>query len=79
MTVEVQEVIEGIFEILDSEYGSNRDKYEYDGDYVIVTESIEDFNEIQKKTNMDVNDIIVKYVDNMQLPLGFKNLKCKNF
>ncbi|MDU4589403.1 MAG: hypothetical protein E6240_07795 [Clostridium butyricum] len=60
---EVQEVIKGILEILDSEYGSNRNKYVDDGGYVIVVESIEDFKEIQKKTNIDVNDVIVEYVD----------------
>ena len=63
LPVEVQEVIKGILEILDSEYGSNRDKYANDGGYIIVTESIEDFKEIQKKVNIDINDVIVEYVD----------------
>ena len=63
LPVEVQEVIKGILEILDSEYGSNRDKYVDDGGYVIVVESIEDFKEIQKKTNIDINNVIVEYVD----------------
>ena len=60
---EVQEVIKGILEILDSEYGADRDKYADNGGYVVVVESIEDFKEVQKKTNIDVNDIIVEYVD----------------
>lgn len=60
---EVQEVIRGILEILDSEYGADRDKYSDNGGYVVVVESSEDFKEIQKKTNIDVNDIIVEYVD----------------
>lgn len=63
LPAEVQEVIKGILEILDSEYGADRDKYANNGGYVIVAESIEDFKEIQKKTNIDVNDVIVEYVD----------------
>ncbi|WP_242976801.1 hypothetical protein [Clostridium sp. 3-3] len=63
LPVEVQDVIKGILEILDSEYGTDKDKYVDDGGYVIVVESIEDFKEIQKKTNIDVNDVIVEYVD----------------
>lgn len=63
LPIEVQEVIKGVLEILDSEYGSNRDKYVDDGGYVIVVESIEDFKEIQKKTNIDINNVIVEYVD----------------
>ncbi|ACD53679.1 hypothetical protein HYH38_04250 [Clostridium botulinum] len=39
LQVEVQGVIRGVLEILDSEYGSNRDKYADDGGYVIVVES----------------------------------------
>lgn len=63
LPIEVQEVIKGILEILDSEYGADRDKYSDNGGYVVVVESSEDFKEIQKKTNIDVNDIIVEYVD----------------
>lgn len=63
LPIEVQELIKGILEILDSEYGADRDKYSDDGGYVVVVESIEDFKEIQKKTNIDVNDVIVEYVD----------------
>ena len=70
LPVEVQEVIKGILEILDLEYGSNRDKYADDGGYVIVAESIEDFEEIQKKTNIDVNDVIVEYVDKISCADG---------
>lgn len=39
LQVEVQGVIRGVLEILDSEYRSNRDKYADDGGYVIVVES----------------------------------------
>ena len=63
LPIEVQEVIKGILEILDSEYGTDRDKYADNGGYVVVVESSEDFKEIQKKTNIDVNDIIVEFVD----------------
>lgn len=63
LPIEVQEVIKGILEILDSEYGTDRDKYADNGGYVVVVESSEDFKKIQKKTNIDVNDIIVEYVD----------------
>lgn len=63
LPVEVQDVIKDILEILNSQYGANRDKYADDGGYVIVAESIEDFKAIQKKTNIDINDVIVEYVD----------------
>lgn len=36
MTQEVQKVIMGILEILDTEYGASRNKYEDDGGYVVV-------------------------------------------
>ncbi|OOM06397.1 hypothetical protein [Clostridium saccharobutylicum] len=51
LPIEVQEVIKGILEILDTEYGANRDKYVDDGGYIIATESIKDLNEIKKKTS----------------------------
>ena len=63
LAIEVQEVIKGILEILDLEYGTERDKHADNGGYVVVVESIEDFKEIQNKTNIDVNDVIVEYVD----------------
>lgn len=63
LPIKVQEVIKGILEILDSEYGADRDKYVDDGGYAVVVERIEDFKELQEKANIDVNDIIVEYVD----------------
>lgn len=63
LPAEVQEVIKGILEILDSEYGEDRDKYADNGGYVVVVESIEDFKEIQEKANINVNDVIVEYAD----------------
>ena len=72
LPIEVQEVMKGILEILDSEYGAYRDKYADNGGYVVVVvvEGIEDFKEIQKKTNIDVNDIIVEYVDKIECSNG---------
>ena len=63
LPIEVQEVIKGILEIFDSEYGADRDKYADNGGYVVVVESIKDFKELQEKTNIDVNDVIVEYID----------------
>lgn len=63
LPIEVQEVIKGILEILDSEYGADRDKHADNGGYVVVVESIEDFKELQEKVNIDVNDVIVEYID----------------
>ncbi|NFG57485.1 hypothetical protein FDB44_02360 [Clostridium botulinum] len=63
LPVEVQDVIKEILEILDPEYGVDRDKYADDGGYVVVVENIEDFKEIHKKINIDINDVIVEYVD----------------
>ncbi|WP_265859391.1 hypothetical protein [Clostridium botulinum] len=60
---EVQDVIKYILEILDSQYGANREKYTDDDGYVVVVENIEDFKEIHKKINIDINDVIVEYVD----------------
>lgn len=63
LPIEVKEVIKGILEIIDSEYGADRGKYVDNGGYVVVVESIEDFKEIQKKANIDVNDVVIEYVD----------------
>ncbi|MDU1007015.1 hypothetical protein ONV75_04725 [Clostridium sp. LQ25] len=60
---EVQETIRGILQILDAEYGTNRNKYEDDGGYVIVVEKKEDFKEIKDKTYIDCNEVIAEYVD----------------
>lgn len=60
---EVQETIQGILEVLDTEYGAERNKYEDNGGYVIVVERKEDFKEIKYKTYIDCNDVIAEYVD----------------
>lgn len=70
LPIEVQEAIKPVLKILDLEYGSNRNKYEDNGGYVIVVENIEDFKQIKKKTNIDVNDVIVEYVDEISCTNG---------
>ncbi|MGG7178342.1 hypothetical protein ACQPU1_12145 [Clostridium paraputrificum] len=59
----VQETIQGILQILDTEYGADRNKYEDNGGYIIVVENKEDFQEIKKKTYIDCDDVIVEFVD----------------
>lgn len=60
---EVQKVVKGILQVLDSGYGDNRDKYEDDGGYVVVVESEEDFQIIKDKIYIDCDSIIPEYVD----------------
>lgn len=60
---EVLETIQGILQILDTEYGADRDKYEDDGGYIIVVERKEDFEEIKNRTYIDCNNVIAEYVD----------------
>lgn len=62
ITHEVQEIILGIIQILDTEYGANRNKYEDDGGYVVV-EKIEDFKELENKANINCHEVIAEYVD----------------
>ena len=63
---EVQENIEGILSILDEEYGDNRDQYKDNGGYVIVVEDESDFQIIKEKAHIDVDDVIVEYVDEIE-------------
>lgn len=60
---EVQETIKRILQILDTEYGADRDKYKDDGGYIIVVEKEEDFEEINHKCYIDCDDVIAEYVD----------------
>lgn len=60
---EVQETIQGILQILDTEYGADRNKYEDDGGYVIVVERKEDLEEIKGRTYIDCDSVIAEYVD----------------
>lgn len=63
MPHEVQEAIERILEILDTEYGVERNKYEDDGGYVVVVEKIEDFKELENKAYINCYEVIAEYVD----------------
>ncbi|EQB4339158.1 hypothetical protein ACYJ2U_000415 [Clostridium botulinum] len=63
MPQEIQEAVKGILEVLDAEYGANRNKYEDDGGYVVVVEKKEDFKEIKNKVYIDCDDAIAEYVD----------------
>lgn len=60
---EVQEVIKGILEILDNEYGADRDKYSDNGGYIAVVENADDFKVILEKMHVDINTVSVEYVD----------------
>lgn len=63
---EVQENIEGILLILDEEYGADRDQYKDNGGYVIVVEDESDFQIIKEKAHINVDDVIVEYVDKLE-------------
>jgi hypothetical protein len=67
---EVQETIQGILQILDTEYGADRNKYEDDGGYVLVVEEEKDFEEIKNKTYIDCTDVIAEYVDKIVCSSG---------
>ncbi len=60
---EVQEIVLGILQILDIEYGANRNKYEDGGGYVVIIEKEEDFKGLKDKTYIDYNEVIAEYVD----------------
>lgn len=63
LPIEVQDVIKCILEILDLEYGAERDKYLDNGGYIVVVENAEDFKEILERMHIDINIVIVEYVD----------------
>jgi hypothetical protein len=60
---EVQQVIQNILIVLDTEYGTDRNKYEDDGGYVLVLENPNDLREIQNTRHIDCNHVIPEYVD----------------
>lgn len=70
MSTEVKDIIRGILEILDNEYGADRDKYEDNGGYVVVIEREEDFKDILEKTHIKCNDVIPEYVDRIDCSDG---------
>ncbi|WP_294406160.1 hypothetical protein [uncultured Clostridium sp.] len=59
---EVQNNIKGILTILDEAYGEDRSKND-DGGYVIVVEKKDDFKDIENSTNINIDNVIVEYVD----------------
>jgi len=68
---EVQETIQAILQILDTEYGEDRDKYKDNGGYVLVVEKNKDFEEIKVKTYIDCNGgFIPEYVDQIECNNG---------
>lgn len=60
--IEVQQNVQYILNILDEAYYEDRAKND-DGGYVIVVESIEDFELIEKYTHINFENLIVEYVD----------------
>lgn len=66
---EIQNNIQAILAILDEAYGKDRDKND-DGGYVIVVESIEDFEGIDKDTYINLDNVIVEYVDVIECSNG---------
>ena len=66
---EVQNNIQAILAILDEAYGKDRDKND-DGGYVIVVEGIEDFEIIEKNTYINLDNVIVEYVEVIECSNG---------
>lgn len=66
---EVQNNIQAIVTILDEAYGEDRGKND-DGGYVIVVEGIEDFEIIEKNTYINLDNVIVEYVDVIKCDKG---------
>lgn len=66
---EVQNNIKGILTILDEAYGEDRSKND-DGGYVIVVESMEDFEVVEKDTHINLDNVIVEYVDVIECSKG---------
>lgn len=65
----VQNNIKGILTILDEAYGEDRDK-NVDGGYVIVVEEKDDFELIKKNTHINIENVIVEYVDLVECSNG---------
>lgn len=63
MPLEVQETVLGTLEILDSEYGVDRDIAQDNGGYVLIVEYKEELKEVKDKANIDCEDAIAEYVD----------------
>lgn len=70
MPQEIQLTILDILDVLDSEYGADRDKYEDDGGYLVVIEKKEDLKELKDKKYIDCDDVIPEYVDRIVCSSG---------
>ena len=66
---EVQNNIKGILTILDEAYGEDRSKND-DGGYVIVVEEKDDFKVIENSININIDNVIVEYVDKIESSNG---------
>lgn len=67
---EVGAVVLRILQILDTEYGENRNKYADDGGYVIIAENLEDLQQVSKNTYIDWNDVIPEFTDLIKCESG---------
>lgn len=63
LPAEVKETIEGILEVINSEYGEKRDKYGDNGGYIVAIEKKEDFKELRNKIYIDCETVVPEYVD----------------
>nr|WP_207719873.1 hypothetical protein [Clostridium algidicarnis] len=63
MPKESKKVVEGLLQVLNIEYGTNRDKYKDNGGYVVVIEKKEYFIKIRNKAYIDCDTVIPEYID----------------
>lgn len=65
----IKMVIDEQLDILDTEYGADRSKYESDGGYVVIIESEEDLREIESRHGVYINGeeepSIAEYVEEL--------------
>lgn len=66
---EVQNNIKGILTILDEAYGEDRSKNDYGG-CVIVVEEKDDFEAIENNIHINIDNVIVEYVDVIECSNG---------
>ena len=66
---EVAMVVEGIAEILDTEYSKDRDVNGGNGGYILVIESAEELQQL-KDIYIDIEDVITEYTDLIEVQEG---------
>lgn len=66
---EVIEVIKEIADILDLNYGADRDVDGGDGGYILVIQDKKEFNKL-KEIYIDIDDLIPEYVDKIKCSNG---------